>query len=124
MKIQTTENNKRDFGSKFEELAVEYLIEKGYQIIKKNFTFGKSGEIDLIAEIKDVLVFIEVKGRRSYEFGAPEQSVTPQKIKHLRRAAEGYLYINGIMDKMCRFDFIGIDLRGDKPIFNHIENAF
>jgi putative endonuclease len=124
MKIQTTENNLRDFGNKFEDLAADYLIEKGYQIIKKHFTFGKSGEIDLIAEFKSVLIFIEVKGRRSYEYGAPEQSITPQKIKHLRRAAEGYLYVNGIMDKECRIDFIGIDLRGEKPIFNHIENAF
>jgi putative endonuclease len=124
MKIQTTENSTRDNGNKFEDLAAEFLIEKGYQIIKKHFTFGKSGEIDLIAEFKGVLIFIEVKGRRSYEFGAPEQSITPQKIKHFRRAVEGYLYVNGILDKECRIDFIGIDLRGEKPIFNHIENAF
>lgn len=97
---------------------------KGYKLVKTNFHFGKAGEIDLICEKGNLLVFVEVKLRTSRDYGAPEQSVTPTKQRHFRRAVEGYLYINKIHDKEIRIDFIGIDLSGGQHTIMHLENAF
>ncbi len=120
---ETTINN-RSKGSKAEDIAVEYLENQGFKIIKRNFTFGKSGEIDIVCRDKNVLVFVEVKSRSSYEYGDPVLSMTNAKIKNIRRVAEAYLYVNKIENIECRFDFIGIDLRSSKPEINHIPNAF
>ncbi|MFA5511283.1 MAG: YraN family protein [Candidatus Kapaibacterium sp.] len=121
---KTEVQSSRSKGSDNEGIAIEYLINKGYEIIKRNFKFGRTGEIDIIAKINDVLVFVEVKSRKSYEFGSPLESVPPSKRKSIYHAAQGYLYINKIINSECRFDFIGIDLRSSKPQISHIENAF
>jgi putative endonuclease len=113
----------RDKGNKGEDIAVEYLTNKAYKIKKRNFHFGKVSELDIVAEDGDVLVFIEVKTRNSNEFGDPIQSITPQKQKKLRSAATGYLYINKIEDKECRFDVIIVDLRNKNPQIEHLINA-
>ena len=120
---EPTQNN-RSKGTKAEDIAVEYLTEKGFKIIKRNFTFGKAGEIDIVCKDKDVLVFVEVKSRSSYEYGDPILSMTNAKIKNIRRVAEAYLYVNKIENMECRFDFIGIDLRTSKAEINYIPNAF
>lgn len=117
-----TQNN-RAKGTRGEKKAVEYLNELGYKIIKQNFFFGKSGEIDIIAEDGDYLVFIEVKSRYSDEYGDPLLSITPKKQRSLRKVAEGYLYVNKITDKDCRFDVITVRFdKGEK--IEHIKAAF
>jgi putative endonuclease len=116
-------NNSRQHGRHAEELAADYLEAKGMEIVKTNFHFGKYGEIDIIARQNKTLVFVEVKARKSYEYGSPVESITPKKIKALRRAAEGYLYVNNISGVECRFDFIGIDQRKSPPAIEHLENA-
>jgi putative endonuclease len=113
----------RDKGNYGEDLAAEYLEEKGYKIRKRNFYFGKTGEIDIIAEKDGELVFIEVKYRTNRSFGEPLESITPKKANTLRRTAEGYLYVNDIYDQACRIDIIVIDKRGNKPQIQHIENG-
>ena len=110
-------------GNLGEDLATEYLENKGYSIIKRNFHFGKTGEIDIIAEKNDELVFVEVKYRTNRSFGDPLESITPRKAKTLRRTAEGYLYVNKITDKPCRIDIIVIDKSGKNEKIQHIENA-
>lgn len=114
----------RSKGTKFEDIAAEYLEKKGYQIIKRNFHFGKLGEIDIIAKFKNILVFVEVKARTTVEFGTIYDTVPPSKRKTIRRAAEGYLYVNKINDKECRMDFVGIDATVHPFVITHIENAF
>ncbi|MCB0702641.1 MAG: YraN family protein [Candidatus Kapaibacterium sp.] len=111
-------------GHNFEELAEDYLIKKGYKIIKRNFHYGKLGEIDIVAEIDNILVFCEVKGRNNNNFGTAIESVTYGKQMKLRKAAEGYLNINKITDKDCRMDLIAIDIIAGKPQITHLENAF
>jgi len=123
MKIRTTEN-KRTIGFEFERETVEFLQEKGYEIVKTNFIFGSIGEIDIIARDKDYLVFIEVKYRKDDKFGSPEYSMTPSKIGKIRRVAEAYLYLNKIQNQNCRFDFIGITKQNNQLNINHIVNAF
>lgn len=116
--------NLRHKGSLAEDRAIEYLEQHGYIIEKRNFHFGKYGEIDIIARHEGILVFIEVKARWSMKFGEPEYAVTPSKIKALRRVAEGYLYIRTMTDIPCRFDIIALDYSGEHPVLRHLENAF
>lgn len=114
----------RKKGYQGEDIAANYLKRKGYQIVRKNFHFGRYGEIDLIAKKKEVIVFIEVKLRHSNKFGDPAYSVGYTKQAHLRRAAEGYIYVNKIRDTEFRFDVITIEMEHGLAKINHIENAF
>ena len=114
----------RGKGSQAEQLAAEFLEKRGMEIVKMNFHFGRYGEIDIIARDSGAVVFVEVKARKSFEYGSPVESITPRKIKALRRAAEGWLYLNKISDCSCRFDFVGIDLRTSPPTIDYIPNAF
>ena len=81
----------RDLGNLGEDYANKYLISQGFEIKKRNFHFGKIGEIDVIAEKDNVLVFFEVKYRTNASYGDPLESITPQKVFKLRKTAEGYL---------------------------------
>ena len=116
--------NLRDKGALAEAKAAEYLEQQGYEIVKRNFHFGKHGEIDIIAHYNDILVFVEVKARWNTLYGEPEYAVTPSKTKALRRAAEGFLYTHKRWDSACRFDVIAMECSVEPPIIRHIENAF
>ncbi len=107
-----------------EQMALEFLESNGYKIIKRNFHFGRYGEIDLIGEKDGVLVFFEVKVQTTNAFGDPRFWITHSKQQKLRKAANGFLYINKIEDRNCRFDAIVIDLRTIPPQIEHIKNAF
>ncbi|MCO6499000.1 MAG: YraN family protein [Vicingus serpentipes] len=109
-------------GVKGEQLAVDYLIQQGYQIIAANWQQHKF-EIDVIAQDGGELVIVEVKTRATNFFGAPEEAVTPSKIKHLVEGANHYIETNEI-DLECRFDVIAIVLNGISQEINHIKNAF
>ena len=94
-------------GKKAEELAVIYLLEQGYQIIERNFRCSL-GEMDIIAEDADYLVFVEVRSKQSSFFGLPQETVTWVKQQKLRRLASYYLKLKKVGEKKCRFDVIGI----------------
>ncbi|RPI75842.1 MAG: YraN family protein [Ignavibacteriales bacterium] len=116
----------KQFGDEGEEIAVSHLVEKGYEIIDRNYRFGK-GEIDIVAKDPENgdTVFIEVKSKKNLEFGDPVYSVTKNKMKQLKRMAELYLYDKEIDEIDCRFDVITVLLRGNqKPVIEHYENAF
>jgi putative endonuclease len=115
--------NKRNKGTIGEDVAVEYLKKKGYNILQRNYRFNH-GEIDIIAEDGNVLVFVEVKARRSKKFGEPEDAVTPRKRDKIRATADGYLFENNIDDKECRFDVLAIVYECDKVVIRHIIDAF
>ena len=119
-----TPDNTRAKGATAEDLAADFLTAKGMNIIKRNFHFGREGEIDIIARDGNILVFVEVKSRRTSDFGTPEDGVTFAKRKFLRRAAEGYLYVNRLTDRECRFDFVGVDYTKNPAEVRHIVNAF
>lgn len=101
-------------GKKGEELANAYLLNKGYDIIEINWRYSH-WELDIIAIKNNVLHFVEVKTRRSFSFGFPEDKVTNKKIHYLRSAAEQYLYLHPQW-KRIQFDVLSITIFPDESI--------
>ena len=101
-------DNRRKIGTAYEERAAEHLRDLGYRILERNFRC-RLGEIDLIAEEAGVLVFVEVKYRKSSQFGNPAEAVTPAKQKTICRVADFYRMSRGISEsRSCRFDVAAI----------------
>ena len=111
-----------DLGKLGEELAVDFLQQKGYAILETNWTFQKA-EIDIIAQKENVLAVVEVKTRSSIEFGLPQDFVKPKKIQLLVKAVNEYV-ISNELDVEVRFDIIAIHKEGKNYKIEHIEDAF
>jgi len=94
-------------GREGEKRAAESLKSRGYRIIARNFR-RKFGELDLVAEDGEELVFVEVKTRSSISFAHPLESITPAKKKRLILAAAAFIQENGLEDKNCRFDAVAV----------------
>lgn len=110
---------RRRFGNEAEHLAATFLKKKGYRIVAAQYR-TRFGEIDLIAEHGNEIVFVEVKARRSNDFGYPEESVTPAKLEKIFLAAETYLRETR-SEKTFRVDVIAIEYAGDVPKITHFE---
>ena len=112
------------FGKSGEEAAARYLKSKKFRIIQRNFRFFR-GEIDIIAYDRKTLVFIEVKTRKSNEFGPPEEAVTHSKQRQIKRVAKGFIAKNHLREVKCRFDVLSLsfDEKNGYKI-NHIQDAF
>jgi len=110
---------------KGEALAGKILKKKGYKILKRNYV-SKYGEIDIVAYDRGIICFVEVKTRRSENYGPPELAVTKEKRKRIVRTALNYLMINNIEDTDCRFDVVSILYKEDvnKPDIELLESAF
>lgn len=117
-----------------EELAVEYLIERGYSILGQNVR-TPYGEIDVIAQQQEqpygespsqaVVVFVEVKTRSSTAYGFPEEAITREKRAHMLAAAQSYLQIHPELPDVWRIDVIAIQRSGSKsaPEITTFENV-
>ncbi len=115
--------NKRT-GNIGEALAVKYLKEQGYKDIQTNVK-NKLGEIDIIAKLEDIIVFVEVKTRTSYKVEQPKQAVNKTKQNKIRLVATAYLKYKGLLDNVSvRFDVIEILGNSQDYTVNHIQNAF
>lgn len=110
---------KISLGKKGEEIAQKFLEDHGFKIIDKNFR-SRVGEIDLIAEDKDTLVFVEVKTRFSSEFGAPEEAVTPYKVKNISKVGDYYRNIRTNLPELSRIDVVAIEFEPDGKL-NRVE---
>ncbi len=115
---------RRDTGILGERLARDFLVEKGYSILETNFR-SPEGEVDIVAQDKDCLVFVEVRTKRSHSFGTPEESITPTKMEKLRIAAAYYRQLHDDSPSLCRIDVVAVELDNkNKPLrIAHIENA-
>ncbi len=112
-------------GNKGEDYAAEYLIKNKYKILKRNYRI-RYGEIDIIAENKDYIVFVEVKTRHINSLTQPFEAVDYRKQQRLIRAAKMYLSQNDT-DKFCRFDVceVYVDRQNlNLQSINYIEAAF
>lgn len=110
------------FGLEGEERAAKYLKKQGYNIIVKNFQ-TRFGEIDIIAENKEYIVFVEVKARGENSIAEPREFVDLRKQRKIIKTAEIYLSEN-LTEKQPRFDVVEIKKDKMKIHINHIENAF
>lgn len=113
---------KRLIGNKGEDLAVKYLKEKGYKVLHRNFR-TPLGEIDIIAEDRETLVFIEVRTRTNDSFGLPFETVDGRKRERMRNIALLYLKNSG-KERSVRFDVVTIEMKNNYSKIDHIIEAF
>lgn len=111
---------KKILGASGEEIAENYLTQKNYQIIARNFR-NKFGEIDIIAQDGDFVVLVEVKTKQYISQGRPEEQVDWFKQKKLRLLARSLL--KDFPGKNLRIDVVAVDLTLPNPQINHIINA-
>src|SRR5579863_4831950 len=110
-------------GRRGERAAEKYLKRNGYRIVARNFR-AAGAEIDLVAMDGEMLVFVEVKTRRSRDAGAPEEAVDERKQKQIRRAAEMFATRYRAEDVTMRFDIVAVDASGKRLEIEHLRNAF
>jgi putative endonuclease len=117
-------SNAHALGKSGEAAALAYLKKKKFRIIEQGFRFHR-GEIDIIGYDRGTLVFVEVKTRRSSDFGLPEESVTSRKQSQIRNLAAAYLAVHNLEQVPCRFDILALfytEKEGFK--IRHIADAF
>lgn len=112
-----------DFGNLAENLAADFLKQKNYKILIRNFRYQRA-EVDIIAEFEDLIVVIEVKARSYNALIEPQEAVTKKKIKAILLCSDFFMKENQI-DKEVRFDIITVvPNESGKLEINHIEDAF
>lgn len=112
--------NNRQFGDMGEEIACKYLIDNGYKILDRNVHYSRFCELDIVAQYKKTLVFVEVKTRKSDTFGTPMDAITKTKYENIKKGALNYL-----VEHPCnnyRIDVIGITLNPELKI-EHLQNV-
>ncbi len=121
------EGYKKSLGRYGEDAAVEFLKNKKYKILERNFK-NRFGEIDIIAQHKKDIVFIEVKTRFSKKYGEPYEAVNYYKQRRITNTAKAYLCNKKLFDANVRFDIIEVyggisGGRFELDKINHIEYA-
>src|SRR3972149_4828525 len=113
----------KDTGQDGEYIAAAYLEKEGYKILARNF-HTRQGELDIVCQFNEELVFVEVKTRHNDKYGLPEESMTEAKKGKILLAAQYYLQ-QGSFSGPWRCDFIGIIMGDNDEVteFTHIPNA-
>ena len=116
---------RKSLGNRGERAAARYLRRKGYKIVARGSRL-RPGELDLVAVDGRTVVFVEVKTRRSDQYGNPAEAVDLHKQRRLTRLAVTYLKRHGLLEYPARFDVVAITWPEDRrrPIIEHFENAF
>lgn len=123
-KPKEKKTHNREVGRRGEEACARYLELMGYEILERNWEC-LAGEADIIALDTDVLVFIEVKTRTSFEKGFPSEAVGRKKRDRYERIAAWYLHESEYVDMPVRFDVMGLLVLGeDRAFLRHYKNAF
>ena len=113
LKMQGSDNISS--GKRGERIAAMYLQKQGYKIIEMNFK-ARYGEIDIVAldpsagSGQVTLVFVEVKTRKTYEYGRPEEAVDPRKLRMVVKTAEYYKLLHPELPELLRVDVVAVDL--------------
>jgi len=111
--------NNKIVGNAGEDLACRYLEKNGYKILERNKHYSRFCEIDIIAQYKKTIVFVEVKTRRTDAFGTPQEAITKTKYENIKKGVQFYLSENKIKD--FRIDVISITLKPQVKI-EHLKN--
>ena len=112
-----------ELGRYGEDLAYKRIKRLGYKKIIRNYRCPL-GEVDLIANDGDTLVFIEIKTRRGKPTGYAKEAVDARKQRQLSKVALSYMKSNNCSDAKARFDVIAISIKEDKPEIEVVKNAF
>ena len=115
--------NRSAVGNRGEQLARKTLRNKGMHVLARNHR-TRLGEVDLVCQDRDTVVFVEVKARTSDAFGHPALAVGQRKQKKLRSLAQEYLATHDLEDSPVRFDVVSVRLDSDPPEVEHIPGAF
>jgi putative endonuclease len=111
-------------GHAVESRVALYLVAQGLRLLHRNFRC-KQGEIDLIAEAGDQLVFVEVRFRQDNHYGSAPESVTRSKQRKMIQSAAFFLYrYPAYANHACRFDVVGVTLKDQQLDFDWIQHAF
>jgi putative endonuclease len=115
---------RKRLGDAGEEIATRELVRRGYVVRERNWRCPE-GELDIIAEQGELLVFVEVRTRRGDRFGTPEESITLAKRAHLIAAAQAYLQAHSLQDRDWRIDVVAVAMsdRGQLERVDVVENA-
>ena len=116
--------NRKRLGAWGEEQAAAYLTGRGYQLLEQNVR-TPHGEIDIVCNHADRLIFVEVKTRSSTSFGYPEEAITKQKKAHMLAAAQYYLQWHPEISGDWQIDVLAIESvkRQELPRITHFENV-
>jgi putative endonuclease len=110
-------------GKKGEDLAVAHLQQLGYRILERNYRCPL-GEMDIVAKDKDTIVFVEVKSRRTEEFGDPELAVGKTKQRKMTQISLYYLGQKKDSQVKARFDVVAVKMLRDRTEIKLIQDAF
>jgi putative endonuclease len=121
--MMMTVSDRMRTGKKGEDIAVAYLKGKGYRIVERNYKCPL-GEIDIVAKDGDAIVFVEVKSRKSEEFGDPQLAVGLEKQKKISRISLTYLKEKHLYPCNARFDVVAIKMLPAGSTVDLIQNAF
>ena len=114
----------RSTGNTFEDLALAHAMREGLSLVTRNFT-SRYGELDLVMRDREVVVFLEVRYRKSEGFGGALASVGAAKRERLSKAASLFLQANPTLaHHPCRFDVMAISGSAETPNINWQRNAF
>lgn len=115
-------NNKISKGKLGEEIAAKFLVKAGYKVLEKNF-HSRVGEIDIVAQDGDILVFVEVKTRWSKKFGEAAEAVTSRKLKSIIKTANYYKLLHPELPESLRVDVVTVDISEKSPKIELIKNV-
>ena len=111
-------------GKTAEQIACQYLLAESLTLVVRNYTC-RFGEIDLIMQDRDFLVFIEVRTRSNQNYASALESIDYRKQQKLINTAQFYLQTHHLIDKVpCRFDVIAVSFTQNGHNFDWIKNAF
>lgn len=115
-----------ELGKEGEAIALKFLLDKGYKLIARNYLVSHWGEIDLVMQDSNYLVFVEVRTKRNTIYGTPLETVNHEKRRQIIKMARIYMTKEKVSpDTFCRFDVVGIILpRDGKPQIEYYKDAF
>jgi putative endonuclease len=112
-----------DLGRNSESIAADYLLDRGYSILERNYRVGHK-EVDLIAQRDRVVAFVEVKSRAGPRYGHPLESITWSKRREIAYVARVWIAANGRPDLLYRFDAVAVLWRSRAPVVEHVPDAW
>ena len=110
------------FGNEAEEKALDYLLQKGYILLEKNYRYGHA-ELDLLMQKKEKLICVEVKARRTNFFRTPQSFISSKKIQLIVSVVDHYIEVSDL-DLQVRFDVIAITKKRDKGVSSILKMHF